>query len=514
MTNHQKNTSAPVPAPGHTSIRVWLAQSFVRQAIFGFLKIFYRLRVIGQAEMPKEGGVLILPNHVTYIDAAIVAFACRRPVRFVVYDEFMKNRWMALGLRLFGSVPVSASRAKDALKTVVAALRAGDAVCLFPEGQLTRHGLLNPLKKGYELMARQADVPVLAMHMDQLWGSIFSFDRGLFFQKRPRQLPYPATVRLAAALPAKEATSERVRSELQRLSAANFAERTSLLGTIGQELRRLFRTAHRRVLLRGGGRDFTGSDLLATAQRAGDLQPSIGMDPTAENVLTLITLWLQEKVPVIDTELSAPSTPVSTRRPALWDSLRHRWPQEWFSQRIPHNETAVQWSDGRSLSHRQLLGQADQIVDTLLFVPGHTLRLRLSLDQPAALIIGLIAAWQAHVVVILDSCAATLTSLALGSQSDPAAEFTLVPGKNFLCHQPTGLILSLSLPHPPLGSQTAEPQLGWLPACYGRPLMGYEVENTSAGLTYRSPLLSWSGHQLVTLPDYMLEEDLFIKKKM
>ncbi len=73
-------------------------------------------------------------------------------------------------------------------------LQAGEVVCMFPEGELTRTGTLLRLKKGFEVIARKGGAPVVPVWMDQLWGSIFSFEGGRFFRKLPQRFPYPVTV--------------------------------------------------------------------------------------------------------------------------------------------------------------------------------------------------------------------------------------------------------------------------------------------------------------------------------
>ncbi len=72
----------------------------------------------------------------------------------------------------------------------------------FPEGQLSRSGTLLRLQRGYELIARQAEAPVVPVWLDDLWGSIFSYKGGRFFTKWPRQLPYHVTVAFGAPIAA------------------------------------------------------------------------------------------------------------------------------------------------------------------------------------------------------------------------------------------------------------------------------------------------------------------------
>ena len=195
-----------------------LPQETIRFCGRALIRALYRVRARHAERIPQEGAALLLPNHVSYVDALILATAIERPIRFVIWEPLYKVVWFHWLLRLFGTVPVSPTRAKDAVRSVVQALKEGELVCLFPEGQITRHGLLNELRRGFELMVRQAEVPVVPVWLDGLWGSIFSFSGGRCFTKWPKRLRYPVTVLVGDPLPPAEASAERVRERLLELS--------------------------------------------------------------------------------------------------------------------------------------------------------------------------------------------------------------------------------------------------------------------------------------------------------
>lgn len=200
-------------------------KDMVRFVCLAIVRSIYRIKSVNQLHVPREGGVLLLPNHVSYVDALVVGAACDRPVRFVMWDVLYRVWWMNGFLRLFGTVPISPTRAKDAIRTVSEALKSGEVVCLFPEGEITRTGPMGPLQKGFELMLRQADCPAVPVYLDGLWGSIFSYEGGTVFKKWPKKLRYPVVVRFGQALAAREATTERVTQELFKLKADGEKER-------------------------------------------------------------------------------------------------------------------------------------------------------------------------------------------------------------------------------------------------------------------------------------------------
>lgn len=202
-----------------------LPQDLLRLVVLGIVRSIYKVKAIGEENMPAAGGVLLLPNHVSYVDALVLSAASPRPVRFVMWDVLYRLWWLKPLLKFVGTVPISPTRAKDAIRTVATALKDGQVVCLFPEGQITRHGMVNELRKGYELMARQGHADVQVVYMDGLYGSIFSFEGGTCFRKWPKKLRYPVAIHFSEPKGAKAATLPIVRETMLRLAADAFVER-------------------------------------------------------------------------------------------------------------------------------------------------------------------------------------------------------------------------------------------------------------------------------------------------
>ena len=205
-----------------------LPQHFIRLLIIGLFRVFYRIKVLHADRVPKEGGVLLVPNHMTYIDAFILSAACPRKIRFLMFDEYFKHRWIGPFVKVFDTVPISSKRAKEALSVAAEAVEEGAVVCIFPEGQLARTGVMNEFKRGFEMIARKANCPVLPAAMDGLWGSIFSFERNKFIYKWPYCIPYGVTVGFGEPIPAKESQAESIRWSVEALRAEAFAMRKSV----------------------------------------------------------------------------------------------------------------------------------------------------------------------------------------------------------------------------------------------------------------------------------------------
>ncbi len=180
-------------------------------------RAIYRVKVLGRENLPT-GGCLIVPNHITWVDAIILQLACPRPVRFIIDEEFYRKPALQPVLRMARAIPIDRRKPREAVRRASEQIEAGQFVCIFPEGQLSRTGTLARLQRGFEMIARHAQAPVVPVFLDQLWGSIFSFRGGKFFRKWPRHFPYRATVDFGVPLSAEEATIPRVHEDLLKLA--------------------------------------------------------------------------------------------------------------------------------------------------------------------------------------------------------------------------------------------------------------------------------------------------------
>lgn len=209
------------------------AGSLVRGIGILLASAVYRVNAYGREKLP-EGGFLLLPNHLTWVDAVVLQLACPRQIRFIVDAGIYKIWWLNWIFRAIGALPISGRRAKESVRAASEAIRAGDVVCIFPEGELSRTGMLLRLKRGFELIARAAEAPVVPVWLDRLWGSIFSFERGKYFFKWPRRFPYPVEVAFGDPIPAAEADISLVRERLLALGEHCYQQRPDLEGHLAE----------------------------------------------------------------------------------------------------------------------------------------------------------------------------------------------------------------------------------------------------------------------------------------
>jgi acyl-[acyl-carrier-protein]-phospholipid O-acyltransferase / long-chain-fatty-acid--[acyl-carrier-protein] ligase len=228
--------------------------------------LFYRVAVFGKENLPT-GGFLLAPNHMTYVDAVVLQLACPRPIRFVVHESIYQVGWLKPILKLAGAIPIANVRAKEALRQAVERIKAGEIVCIFPEGELSRTGVLLKLRKGFELIARRAGCEVVPVWLDGLWGSIFSFEGGRYFFKFPKRVPYPATVAFGNPIPASSAEIGVVRERLLELGEFCYQRRPEIDGHLGRAtIQGLKRRQFEDAVIDGmDGRVLKRGDLLAAS---------------------------------------------------------------------------------------------------------------------------------------------------------------------------------------------------------------------------------------------------------
>lgn len=484
-----------------------LGRLLVRPLVIGLLKVVYRWRVIGRENLPGEGPALLVSNHVSYIDALLIgAVARRRWVRFVISREFLHKPVIGPLVRFCLTVPVSVTRAKEAMKSTVEALRDGSLVCIFPEGQLTRHGALNPLKRGFELIARNASAPVVPVWLDQIWGSVFSFQGRKFFRKRPRQLPYRVSVWVGAAIPAREAGVERVEAAWRELSVQALAGRPELRRPLDMEVLRALRRRTSLPCLIAGGRRWSRGEVLALASllamrwRRWPLEcVTLGGGCPARRCIAAIALVLAGKVPVFLSEAEADAALLSpealerewARLPRLRLLLRRRfaaWPVDWTRQEFSPGEAVAVSLPGGDLLHRTLLAQVQQLAGTNLLVEGDVLRHNVSLSRPA----GQILFWHALLQgcpVVFDPAGGPPPSCWLTEEAadGDAGPFRLVPGENLLEMTEPPAVIACSHPVAVASTATAEPQRAAKSGTFGRLLPGISLHREDSRTLLCSP---------------------------
>ena len=295
-----------------TAYVLWLLpDSLLRLLLWLATHTLYRLDVKGREHIPARGGALLTPNHVSMADAVFLIAALDRPIRFLMFRGIYEHPLIKPFAKVLGVIPISSDQGPremiHSLREATQALQNGELVCIFPEGQLTRIGQLLPFRRGMERIMKGVEAPIVPVHLDGVWGSIFSFAGGRFLWKFPRQVPYPIRVTFGAPLPPSASATD-VRRAVQDLGADAFDRRKKLIQTLPQSFIHTARRNPRRLAMADGQRPrvsffaaLSGSVLLARRLRKlwqGQDMVGVLLPPSVPAALVNLAAMLLGKVPV------------------------------------------------------------------------------------------------------------------------------------------------------------------------------------------------------------------------
>ena len=229
-----------------TAYSIWLLpDSLLRFVLWLATHTIYRIRVEGRENIPEHGGALFVCNHISFVDANLLIASTDRGIRFLMYRGIYDLPYVKPLAKMIRAIPISSEQRPremiHSLREATNAIKNGEVVCIFAEGQITRTGQLLPFRRGMERIMKGVDAPIVPVNLDGVWGSIFSFERGRFLWKLPRTIPYPVTVSFGKPLPPTASPFE-VRRAIQELQTEAYAHRKKRLRTLHHSF---IRTAHR-----------------------------------------------------------------------------------------------------------------------------------------------------------------------------------------------------------------------------------------------------------------------------
>jgi len=187
-------------------------------------KLMYRVEVKGIEEnVPDEGAVLIVCNHVSYMDALILGGAIPRPTRFVMYYKIFQIPVASWFFKTARAIPIAGAKEdpdlmQKAFDEVDRALADGEIVGIFPEGKLTTDGEIAEFKSGVEKILARRAVPVVPIALKGMWTSMFSKrDSKLGRLRLPRRIRADIEVEAGQPVSATEATAEILEAKVKTL---------------------------------------------------------------------------------------------------------------------------------------------------------------------------------------------------------------------------------------------------------------------------------------------------------
>jgi acyl-[acyl-carrier-protein]-phospholipid O-acyltransferase / long-chain-fatty-acid--[acyl-carrier-protein] ligase len=295
-----------------TAYVLWLLPEwFGRLILFFITRTIYRVHVIGRDNFPEKTGAMLVCNHMSFVDVALLIAATDRPIRFIMYQGIYDQPLIKPFAKMGKAIPISSEQHPremlHSLRVASDALRNDEIVCIFAEGQITRTGQLLPFRRGLERIMKGVEVPIIPVNLDGVWGSIFSFERGRFLWKMPRKIPYAVTVSFGKPMPP-SSTAIEVRAAVQELHATAFERRKKQMKTLDRAFVRAARQRPGQFFMADGKTPKVtfGSALNKTVYIARRLRKQIGeqpmvgllLPPSVGGALTNYALMLMGRVPV------------------------------------------------------------------------------------------------------------------------------------------------------------------------------------------------------------------------
>jgi 1-acyl-sn-glycerol-3-phosphate acyltransferase len=196
-------------------------------------RTLYRLTLRGHEHVPETGAAVIVCNHVSFVDFLILAGSVRRPIRFVMDHRIAATPVVSLLFKQGKTIPIAPEREdrdtmERAFAKIAEELRAGELVCIFPEGKLTKSGEMNPFKPGIERIVRETPVPVVPMALHGLWGSMFSRKQGPAV-KLPRRFRSRLELTIGRPVPPEQVSAAELERRVRALLGEQPGDSTPLV---------------------------------------------------------------------------------------------------------------------------------------------------------------------------------------------------------------------------------------------------------------------------------------------
>jgi acyl-[acyl-carrier-protein]-phospholipid O-acyltransferase / long-chain-fatty-acid--[acyl-carrier-protein] ligase len=242
---------------------------FPQSMILLFLKVIvglkYKLEVNGVKNIPSSGGVLLLGNHVSWIDWAVILMSVPREVKFVM-EKSIYNKWyLTWLLKMFKAIPISGASSKSTIQLVANELDKGNIVVLFPEGSITRNGHLGEFKRGFEIILNQtnSDVRVVSFYIRGLWESMFSRANN---KLKKSYRTNTVTVSFSKSIKKENANIVNIKKQVLSLSTLSWKQHIANLGTISETIfDKLKEVSNEMIMADSTGLELSGNKFLTVS---------------------------------------------------------------------------------------------------------------------------------------------------------------------------------------------------------------------------------------------------------
>ena len=183
----------------------FMPQFLLRMLMRMLLATLYRLRIFNIENLPESGPALLVSNRASFVDMLFISACTARPVRFMMHESYFRYPLLHPLYKSVGFLEVPSGKPKKLQQLFARTrelLRRGELICVFPEGDITRNGVMSGFRNGLrEMLPEDVEVPVIPLRIGMTWGSIFSCYYGKFKLRWPNELPHPASVTVGKPIP-------------------------------------------------------------------------------------------------------------------------------------------------------------------------------------------------------------------------------------------------------------------------------------------------------------------------
>ncbi len=195
---------------------------FMRFMVWILIHSIYHVKTRGLEKIPDKGACILVCNHVSYVDAMIIAGCIQRPIRFVMYYKIYNLPVLNFISRTAKTIPIAGkfedeTLLKKAFDEIDVALSQGNLVCIFPEGKMTRNGNMIKFRDGIERILQRRRVAVIPMALQGLWGSVFSRYSASIFYRLLKGFKSRVGLVIGDVIAADDVSVEKLQAEVQRL---------------------------------------------------------------------------------------------------------------------------------------------------------------------------------------------------------------------------------------------------------------------------------------------------------
>ena len=244
-----------------------IPQATVRVLVLSLSYTMYQIRVFGRQNLKPNGGAVLVSNHISWLDGALLLLTNSRPVHIIAFAANFSTPSTNFLAKFVGAILITGGPKSivAGLKKARESLKKGELVAIFAEGGISRTGQVQGFKPGVLKIVEGTDAPIVPVYIDELWGSVFSFEGGKFFWKWPKRWPYPISVHYGKPIDP-QTDMHRVRQSVLELGASAVEQRSRKITSIATlALRACKRRLFKWKISDSMGKELTGGKMLAGA---------------------------------------------------------------------------------------------------------------------------------------------------------------------------------------------------------------------------------------------------------